>query len=199
VSLLLKPQTARSKENIAMKRTCIVFALLATLFVSTSRAHTQSSTPSKKTPVTLAPDLSKLTIDKLLQQRSQPAKADSADDDASPLQVIAAFLQLQPGQVTELETLLQARQATLAPLVLQVQALAQQVEALLNSGGNPSQIGVLVIQIHALQQQIAQGQQAFLSQFLALLTPDQIQRLQAVEVAIQLQPVLPAFRLIFLF
>ena len=181
-----------------MKKTCIALALFVAIMTA-SGAQAQSSTPPKKTPVTLAPDLSKLTIDKLLQLPSQTAKTDSADENAGPLQVIAAFLQLQPGQVTELETLLQARQATLAPLVLQVQALAQQVDALLNSGGNPAQIGVLVIQIHALQQQIAQGQQAFLSQFLGLLTPDQIQRLQAVEVAIQLQPVLPAFRLIFLF
>jgi hypothetical protein len=181
-----------------MKKTCIAIALLAAVFMTASGTHGQSATTLKKTPVTLAPDLSKLTIDKLLQLPSQTAKTDSAEEDASPLQVIAAFLQLQPGQVTELETLLQARQAALAPLVLQVQALAQQVDALLNSGGNPAQIGALVIQIHSLQQQIAQGQQAFLSQFLALLTPDQIQRLQAVEIAIQLQSVLPAFRLIFL-
>jgi len=182
-----------------MKKTCIVLALLATLFMNASGAHAQSATSPKKVSVALAPDLSKLTIDKLLQQPSKTVNSDFADDDASPLQVIAAFLQLQPGQVAELETLLQARQATLAPLVLQVQALSQQVEALLNSGGSTAQIGALVIQIHALQQQIAQGQQAFLSQFLALLTPDQIQRVQALQVAAQLQPVLPAFRLIFLF
>ena len=181
-----------------MKKTCIVLVLFAIAFMTASGVQAQSSTP-KKTPVTLAPDLSKLTIDKLLQLPSQALNTDSAGDEAGPLQVIATFLQLQPGQVTELETLLQARQSTLAPLVLQVQALAQQVDALLNSGGNPAQIGVLVIQIHARQQQIAQGQQAFLSQFLALLSPDQIQRLQAVQVAIQLQPVIPAFRLIFLF
>ena len=181
-----------------MKKTCIVLALLAIVFMTVSGVRAQSSAP-RKAPVTLAPDLSKLSIDKLLQLPSQVLNTDSAGDDASPLQVIAAFLQLQPGQVTELETLLQARQATLAPLVLQVQALAQQVDALLNSGGNPAQIGVLVVQIHALQQQIAHGQQAFLSQFVALLSPDQIQRFQALQVAIQLQPIIPAFRLIFLF
>jgi hypothetical protein len=57
----------------------------------------------------------------------------------------------------------------------------------------------LVIQIHALQQQMAQAQQAFLSQFVAILDTDQLQKLQAVRIAAQLQPILPAFQPIFLF
>jgi hypothetical protein len=60
-------------------------------------------------------------------------------------------------------------------------------------------VGVLVIQIHALQQQMAQAQQSFLSQFVATLNADQQQRLQAVQIAAQLQPILPAFQPIFLF
>jgi hypothetical protein len=56
-----------------------------------------------------------------------------------------------------------------------------------------------VIQIHALQQQAIQTQQAFLGQFLASLTSEQLQKLQAVQVAAQLQPILPAFQPIFLF
>jgi hypothetical protein len=70
---------------------------------------------------------------------------------------------------------------------------------LLNSGGNPAQIGAVVIQIHALQQQMAAAQQAFLTQFIATLDPEQLQKLQAVQIAAQLQPILPAFQPIFLF
>jgi hypothetical protein len=101
--------------------------------------------------------------------------------------------------VSELGQLLQARQTTLAPLVQAAQSLIQQLGNLLNSGGNPVLVGVLVIQIHALQQQMAQAQQSFLSQFVAALDADQVQKLQAVQIAAQLQPILPAFQPIFLF
>jgi hypothetical protein len=77
--------------------------------------------------------------------------------------------------------------------------LIQQLGNLLNSGGNPAQAGILVIRIHALQQQMAQAQQGFLSQFVAILDTEQSQKLQAVQIAAQLQPILPAFQPIFLF
>ena len=112
---------------------------------------------------------------------------------------MAEFLQLRPGQVSELEQLLQARQAVVVPLFQTAQGMAQRLGILLNTGGNPGQVGVLVFQIHALQQQMAQAQQAFLVQFLAILDTDQLQKLQAVRIAAQLQPILPAFQPIFLF
>ena len=49
------------------------------------------------------------------------------------------------------------------------------------------------------QQAMAQAQQVFLSQFVAILDTDQLQKLQAVRIAAQLQPILPAFQPIFLF
>jgi hypothetical protein len=70
------------------------------------------------------------------------------------------------------------RQATLVPLVQTAQALIQQLGNLLNSGGNPAQVGAVVIQIHALQQQMAQAQQAFLTQFIAILDAQQLQKLR---------------------
>ena len=180
-----------------MKKIAIALALLFTILTTSSGTHAQTPS-SKKPPVTLTPDLSKLSIDKLLQL-VQTASAEPGSEETTPLQVIAVFLQLQPGQVSELEELLQARHTALVPLAQQVQALVRQLDTLLNSGGNPAQIGAIVIQIHTLQQQIAQAQQGFLSQFLAMLNSDQLQRLQALQIAVQLQPVIPAFRLIFLF
>lgn len=56
-----------------------------------------------------------------------------------------------------------------------------------------------MIQIHVLQQQAAQVQQAFVTQFTSILTAEQQQKLQAVQIAVQLQPILPAFQPIFLF
>ncbi len=180
-----------------MKKTGIAFAVLAMILVSCEGARAQKPA-LKSAPVTIAPDLTKLNIEKLLQQ-VETSKVQPSAQETSPLQVVAEFLQLQPGQVSALEQLLQARQATLVPLFQTAQSIIQQLGNLLNSGGNPAQVGVLVIQIHALQQQMAQAQQVFLTQFVAILDTEQLQKLQAVQVAAQLQPILPAFQPIFLF
>ena len=180
-----------------MKKTAIAFTALAMILATCEGA--QSQKPAlKTTPVTIAPDLTKLNIEKMLQQ-VQATNVPTSAQATSPLQAVAEFLQLSPGQVSELEQLLQARQMTLVPLFQTAQALTQQLAVLLNSGGKPAQVGVLVIQIHGLQQQIAQAQQAFLAQFTAILDAEQLQKLQAVQIAAQLQPMLPAFQPIFLF
>jgi hypothetical protein len=180
-----------------MKTMRFAFVLLAAIFMSYEGAHAQKPS-AKSAPVVTAPDLSKLNIEKILQQL-QTSNVQPNFQETSPLQVVAEFLQLQPGQVSQLEQLLQARQAALVPIFQNVQGLTQQLGALLNSGGNPAQIGALVIQIHALQQRAAQIQQAFLGQFVSSLDAEQLQKLQAVQVAAQLQPILPAFQPIFLF
>lgn len=180
-----------------MKKTAIAFLFLATLLVTCAGIGAQ--TPSFKAPTpTPTPDLSKLNIAKILQQLQATPVPPSAEE-TSPLQVVAQFFQLTPSQVSELELLLQARQTNLMPLVQTVQNLTQQLGNLLNSGANPAQVGAAVIQIHALQQQAAQVQQAFLTEFTAILTAEQLQKLQAVQIAVQLQPILPAFLPIFLF
>jgi hypothetical protein len=194
----MKAQNARtSRRTATMKKTGIVFAVLTIALMTCAGVRAQKLAP-KSAPVTTAPDLTKLNIEKILQQ-VQTTKIQPSAEETSPLQVVADFLQLRPGQVSELEQLLQARQSTLAPLFQKAQALIYQLGNLLNSGGNPVQVGGLVIQIHALQQQMAQAQQGFLTQFVAILDPEQLQKLQAVQIAAQLQPILPAFQPIFLF
>src|SRR5713226_1228036 len=180
-----------------MNKTGIAFASLAIMLMTCGGVHAQKLAP-KSAPVTTAPDLTKLNIEKILQQ-VQTTNIQPNSLETSPLQVVADFLQLQPGQISELEQLLQARQAKLVPLFQTAQQLIQQLGNLLNSGGNPAQVGILVIEIHALQQQMTQAQQGFLSQFVAILDPEQLQKLQAVQIAAQLQPILPAFQPIFLF
>ena len=180
-----------------MKKTGIALAVLTVVLITCGAVHAQKLAP-KSAPVSIAPDLTKLNIEKILLQL-QTTNVQPSAEETSPLQVVAEFLQLSPGQVSELEQLLQGRQATLVPLFQAAQALIQQLGNLLNSGGNPAQVGVLVIHIHALQQQMAQVQQSFLSQFVATLNADQLQRLRAVQIAAQLQPILPAFQPIFLF
>jgi hypothetical protein len=143
--------------------------LLGIIFLGCTAAYAQKPTP-KIVPVTTSLDLSKLNLEKILQELQ------------------TAFLELNPGQTAELEQLLQARQATLTPLLTAAQTLTQQLAVLLNSGGNPAQIGTALIQIHTLQQKSGQVQQAFLTQFVSILSPDQGQKLQAVQIAAQLQP-----------
>jgi hypothetical protein len=198
VSVERKAQDALFKRRAAtMKKMRFAFVLLAAILVSCEGAHAQKPVP-KSIPAVTAPDLSKLNIERVLQQL-QTSGVQPSSQDVTPLQVVAEFLQLQPGQVSQLEQLLQARQAALVPILQNVQELTEQLGVLLNSGENPAQVGILVIQIHALQQQEAQTQQAFLAQFVASLDPEQVQKLQAAQVAAQLQPILPAFQPIFLF
>jgi hypothetical protein len=180
-----------------MKKAGIALTLLVIMFIANAPVHAQKASPKGPSAV-LSPDLSKFDVAKILQQM-QPTPVAQSNDEPSPLQVVAEFLQLQPVQINELGQLLQARQAALTPLFQAAQALTQQLGMLLNSGGNPAQVGALVIQIHALQQQMAQVQQGFLTQFIGTLNPEQLQRLQAVQIAVQLQPILPAFQPIFLF
>jgi hypothetical protein len=198
VSGYMKAQNACSSRRTAtMKKTGIVLALLTVFLMSCNVALAQKP-PSNAATVTPTPDLSKFNIEKILQQ-VQSTNVQASAEEASPLQVVGAFLQLQPAQVNALEQLLQARQATLVPLAQTAQSLIQQLGTLLNAGGNPAQIGVLVVHIHAVQQQMGQAQQSFLSQFVAILDAEQLQKLQAVQIAAQLQPILPAFQPIFLF
>ncbi|HEY0703578.1 MAG TPA: hypothetical protein VGD60_12500 [Candidatus Acidoferrales bacterium] len=181
-----------------MRKSRFAFVLLTSLLCTGFPAFAQRTAPRSVVPATPSPDLSALNLEKILQQ-VQTTNVQTDGDEASFLQVVTDFLQLQPAQVSELEQLLQARQAALVPLLTKAQALTQQLGNLLNSGGNPAQAGALLIQIHALQQQMGQTQQAFVTQFALLLDQDQKNKVEAVQIAVQLQPVLPAFQPILLF
>ena len=184
-----------------MKKLGIPLVLLVGLSLAANTPAQRVNANPPAGPAVPVTDLSKIDAGKVLQELAgtKTATNDANGQETSPLEVIAAFLQLRPGQINQLQQLLQARQQNVVPRAQQLQALGQQLDTLLASGGNPAQVGITVIQIHALQQQIAQVQQAFFTQLIALLDQDQLQRLQAVQIAAQLQPILPAFRLIFPF
>jgi len=76
-----------------MKKTGFAFALLAILLMSCSQALAQKPA-AKPAPVTPALDLSKLGIEKTLQQ-VQTTKIQANAEETSPLQVVAEFLQLR--------------------------------------------------------------------------------------------------------
>lgn len=181
-----------------MKRTRFVVVLLGMVIGCANLLHAQTPA-SKSGPGVSPPDYSKLTsMGKVLEGMQTPSIGENGQT-LSPFDVVVQFLQLSPGQAQEFQQLLQARQATVTPLLQAIQQLTQQLQALLQSGGSPQQVGAVVIQIYGLQQQVAQVQQAFLTNFMNLLNPDQQQRLQAVRIAEQLQPILPAFQQLYLF
>jgi hypothetical protein len=180
-----------------MKQTRFVVALIAMVIGCANLLHAQKPTP-KSGLVVSVPDLSKLSIGKMLEQL-QTTTIEGNGDAPSPIQIVVQFLQLRSDQVQEFGQLLQARQAAVVPLLQGIQQRVQRLEALLNSGGSPASVGMLAIQIHILQQQVAHVQQDFLSKFVDLLDPEQQQRLEAVRIAAQLQPILPAFQQLYLF
>ena len=180
-----------------MKQTRFVIALLSMVIGTANLLHAQKPTP-KSGPVVSVPDLSKLSIGKMLEQM-QTTTIEGNGEAPSPIEIVVQFLQLRPDQVQELGQLLQARQAAVVPLLQGIQQRGRQLEALLNSGGSPADVGMLIIQIHRLQQQVAQAQQDFLSKFMNLLDLEQQQRLEAIRIAAQLQPILPAFQQLYLF
>lgn len=177
-----------------MKHARFAVVLLGMLLGCINLIHAQTTTANSGAAFSV-PDLSKLNVSGMLRQM-QSAAAEGNPDAPCPLQIVVQFLQLQPAQEPIFGQLLQARQTAVTPLFQGIAQREQQLEALLTSGGNPAQIGILVIQIHALQQQIVQTQQVFLANLANLLDPEQQQRLAAVRVAAQLQPVVPAFQLL---
>jgi hypothetical protein len=179
-----------------MKQGCFVVALLSMVIGSANLLHAQKPV-TNSSPVVSMPDLSKLSIVKMLEQMQVTIEGDA--EAPSPIQIVVQFLRLRPDQVQEFGRLLQARQAVVVPLLQGIQQRVRQLEALLNSGGSPAEVGVLVIQIHALQRQVAQEQQDFLSKLVNLLDQEQQQGLKAVQIAGQLQPILPAFQQLYLF
>jgi hypothetical protein len=186
-----------SEETAKMRLRQSVILLFGMLFGCASLLYAQ--TPAgNSVPVIPAPKLSKLNVSSTLQQM-QTAAAEGNAEAPSPLQIVVQFLQLQPPQQAVFGQLLQARQTAVAPLFQAIAQKEQQLEALVENGGNPLQVGILVIQIHALQQQVVQTQQAFLANFANLLDQDQQERLAAAAVGAQLEPVIPAFQQLQLF
>jgi len=116
-----------------------------------------------------------------------------------PPVVVATFLDFTPGQATEFQALLGQFLGTLQVLKAQVNAREQVLQQLLSAPSpNPPLIGVVVLQIHALEQQQVQAVQSFQQAFVSLLAPDQLQKVQAVAQAAQLGPVVGAFQSLYL-
>ena len=116
-----------------------------------------------------------------------------------PPAVVASFLELSPGQVEQMGTLLSRVLPVLQTIGRQSAEVQHQLDVLLSqTNPDPAQIGKLVVQLHVLQQQAAQVIESFHNAFAGLLSQDQKQKLEVVTVASQLQPVVGAFAALYL-
>jgi hypothetical protein len=128
-----------------------------------------------------------------------PATANASFPCPPPPAVVASFLGLTPGQVEQMGALLTQVLPTLETLGQQSAEVHQQLDLLLSqTNPDPAQIGKLVVQLHVLQLEAAQVVEGFHNAFAGLLTQDQRQKLEGVTVASQLQPVVGAFRALYL-
>ena len=125
---------------------------------------------------------------------AQPAEMIQAPGcEGAPVAVVAQVLHLGPDQVHAFAQLLQARQATLGPILQEIALREQRIRELVAGGGDPAEIGVLVVQIHQLRQAAEATQTQFLASFAGLLNEAQQRTWQQVRAAARLQPVVPAF------
>lgn len=115
-------------------------------------------------------------------------------DPCQPPAVVASFLNFTPQQTQQFGSLLTQFRTDITALQQQIAPRQQQLDVLLSQANpNPAPIGVLVVQIHALQQQVAQVIQGYQTAFAGLLTPAQQQQVELVAAASQVQPAVGAF------
>jgi uncharacterized membrane protein len=112
----------------------------------------------------------------------------------SPIQVVAAVLELNADQGHALAQILAAKAASIQPLAQQIQQHQQAIATLLGGASpDPAQLGHLLIETAALQAQVQAISAASEVQFVSLLSDPQRQTLGHIHQASQVCPVVPAF------
>jgi hypothetical protein len=134
-----------------------------------------------------------------MEGSTEPASANASTPCPPPPAVVASFLGLTPGQEEQFGILLSRVLPVLQGLQQQGTAVQQQLEVLLSQPNpDPAPVGKLVLQLHVIQQETSQVINGFHNAFAGLLSQDQIQKVEAVNVASQLQPVIGSFVALYL-
>lgn len=90
------------------------------------------------------------------------------------------YLGLSEAQQTQWEALHEQFRTSMEPIFVQQQALREQIQALLDAGtSDPAAIGMLVIQQHALQQQVRTAHETLQTNLKAILTAEQLIKYEA--------------------
>ncbi|MGE5237114.1 MAG: Spy/CpxP family protein refolding chaperone [Acidobacteriota bacterium] len=125
-----------------------------------------------------------------------PIWAQQPPDHPVAKNAVIQFLGLSPDQTTQWDGLFATFRETAEPLWEQLQAVEDQLRALLQqSNPDPAQIGALVLQGKGLRDQIGAAHQTYLTAFEALLSTDQQAKLWFMRRAARAEPLIPAFRL----
>src|SRR5258708_35861236 len=108
--------------------------------------------------------------------------------------LVVQFLGFSDIQTTQFQGLLQNLQSSVGPLQQQAAVAQQSLEQLANSNNpDPAAIGARLLAIRTIQKQILATLESYHKLFAALLTNDQMQKVQAVTQARELLPAVNAF------
>ncbi len=111
-----------------------------------------------------------------------------------PPAVVARFLELTPEQAGQFGQMLETLQKAFQGFEQQVQERQKNLQALLQADiPDAAAVGRVVLEIRAVEKQAGQTLDAYHAQFGALLTPEQLGRVRAVQQAAALLPAVPAF------
>lgn len=106
-----------------------------------------------------------------------------------PMDAVKAVLGLTDEQVTQLRDLRRQEFEALRPISQQLREKRRALgEALRSDSSDTTQIAQLLVDMKALREQIRQSNQSFHDKAVALLTPDQAQKLESLEAARNLAP-----------
>jgi len=107
---------------------------------------------------------------------------------------VARFLELDAAQVDTFVALLDDRSMAADPLRAALEAVEEALRDEIESETpDPTTIGDLVLERHALHEALADVQRTFVDAFAAMLDGDQSRRLDLVRAAKRVRPVIPAF------
>ncbi len=112
-----------------------------------------------------------------------------------PIVFVRTFLQLTDDQTAALVGMIETRNAAMQPVAAKVQASQEALGKLLDSpAADATAAGSLLLDIHAGQKQLAAIAQGAAASFEALLSQEQLDRLQFVRQAGQIEAAIPPFR-----
>ncbi len=107
---------------------------------------------------------------------------------------VVRFLDLDPAQVDTFAALLDDRTLAADPLRADLEVVEQALRDEIESAEpDPTTIGDLVLERHAVHEALADVQRTFVDGFTAMLDTDQTRRLDLVRAAKRVRPVIPAF------
>ncbi len=123
--------------------------------------------------------------------------ARAAEELPPPIVFVKTFLQLSEEQTAALVTMIQSRDATLRPIAMKLHSDQEALGKLVDSpAADPAAVGRLLLDIHSGEKQLAAAAQEAASAFEAVLSPNQIDRLQFLRQAAQVEPAIPIFKAI---